>query len=128
MNMIIVYHWYHTQILIPICLVHVQKERNCIGTACCFIPFINSCEKNMLKTMHVSNSWIFFEFVCSSEIVYFRVPVLLVLLAYTLLQVSALFFLFLFYFLLVLFFLFLHKNLHNCFGHLDIPRSLFISL
>jgi hypothetical protein len=27
MNMIIVYHWYHTQILIPICLVHVIKER-----------------------------------------------------------------------------------------------------
>jgi hypothetical protein len=25
-------------------------------------------------------------------------------------------------------FFFLHKNLHNCFGHLNIPRSLFISL
>ena len=128
MNMIIVYHWYHTQILIPICLVHVKKERTCIGTACCFILFINSCEKICLKLCTYLTVEFFFEFFCSSEIVYFRVPVLLVLLAYTLLQVSALFFLFLFYFLLVLFFLFLHKNLHNCFGHLDIPRSLFISL
>ena len=37
-------------------IVHIKRERACIGTACCFIPFINSCEKNMLKIMHVSKT------------------------------------------------------------------------
>ena len=59
------------------------------------------------------------EFACRSEIVYFRASVLLVLLAYILFQVSA---------LLLFFGFFLYKNLHNFIGHLNIQRSLFISL
>jgi hypothetical protein len=59
MNMIILHHWnncLYTQILTLICLVHVTNERACIGTACCFVLFTYSCEKNMIKTMHVSKT------------------------------------------------------------------------
>ena len=31
-----------------------QNERAYIGTACCFILFLNSCENNMLKTVLLS--------------------------------------------------------------------------
>ena len=121
MNMIILHHWnnfLYTQILTLICLVHVKNERAYIGTACCFVLFTYSCEKNMLKTYLKQLQIV--EFVCRSEIVYFRASVLLVLLTCILFHVSAL--------LLFFYFLFLYKNLHNCFGHLNIPRSLFISL
>ena len=100
------------------------------STACCLILFINSCEKKCLKLCTYLKQLKIVKFVCRSEIVYFRVPVLLVLLAYTLVQVSGciVFFFFFFFFVIFFFFYFMHKNLHNCFGHLDIPRSLVISL
>jgi len=82
-------------------------------------PFIYSCKKICLKLCTYLKQLKIVEFGCRSKIVYFRASVLLVLLAYILFQVSAL--------LLFLGF-FLYKNLHNFIGHLNIQRSLFISL
>ena len=98
-----------------------QNERACIVTVCCFILFINSCEKYMLKTMHVSktveNCWIclplrnrLFPRLC---------PACVIDMHFVSGECIVVVFCFCFY---------LYKNLHNCFGHLNIPRSLFISL
>ena len=80
--------------------VHVENERACIGTACCFILFTYSCEKICLKLCTYLKQLKIVEFVCRSEIVYFCDSVLLVLLACIVFQVSALllFFVFAFFF------------------------------
>ena len=50
-NIIILYYWYNTCILFIECMpCTCKKERDCIGIVCCSIPFICSCEYNMLKT------------------------------------------------------------------------------
>jgi hypothetical protein len=50
-NIIILYYWYNTCILLIECMpCTYKKERDCIGIVCCSIPFICSCEYNMFKT------------------------------------------------------------------------------
>ena len=100
------------------------------STVCCFILFINSCEKNMLKTMHVSNSWIFLNlFAAQKSFISASLSYLCYWHTLCCRWVHCFFnFYLIFNFFVSFFFFILHKNLHNCFGHLDIPRTLAISL